>query len=391
MLIEFLRFLGGSVQFKVKGEFPERFLNQLAQNKVSVWGLRRSSKEITAFVSVRDYLRFHTLKAKNRITTRIVRREGLPFLTKRYRLRIGFAAGLVFYVALLFFLSSFIWNIRVVGNKSVPTEEILSVCREMGLFEGARRSSVDPATFKIQLPLKCEKVAWASVNIEGVRATVNISESKGDKKDPEMPCDLVAEFDGVVTALKVTDGTIKVKVGQTVKKGDLLVSGITEYKDGAYRFGVSAGEVFGETQRELTCFVPFAQEKVVRVGEPIKRRVITFFGVKIPLYLGSVKKPYETETEQKVFEKDGMYLPVKLTETSFFRTQTEQYTLSEDEARQKCAEELLKKEQTDLKNAEILEKTVEFEVTTDGIRAFSKYKCRQNIAKKDLLLILEEK
>ncbi len=379
------------MRFSVRGEFPERFLNQLAQKNVSVWGLRRSSNQIEANCSVRDYLKFHSLKAKNRITTRIIKKNGLPFLAKRYRLRVGFAIGLVFYIALLFFFSSFIWNVQVVGNKTVPTEKILSVCREMGLFEGARRSDIDPATFKIQLPLQCGDIAWASVNIEGVRATVNISESKGSKKEPQGPCDLVAEFDGVVTALKVTDGTIKVKVGQTVKKGDLLVSGITEYKDGAYRFGVSAGEVFAETQREISCFVPFVQSKVIRTGEPQKRRVLTFFGVDIPLYLGSVKKPYETITEQNFFERDGMYLPIKLTETVFFKTKTVQYTLTDDQTRQRCLDDLLIKEQTDLRNAEILGKTVEFQVSTDGICAVAKYKCRQNIAKTDLLLILEEK
>lgn len=379
------------MQFCVRGEFPERFLNQLAQRSVSVWGIKRRGKHLEACVSVSDYLKFNTYKAKNKVSTRIIKRHGLPFVIKRHKLRVGFAFGLVFYVALLCFLSSFIWNVRIVGNSAVPTEEIVSVCREFGLFEGARRSNVDPATFKIQIPLQCEGVSWASVNVEGVRATVNISESKGNKKEPQRPCNLVAEFDGVITALKVTEGTIEVKVGQTVKKGDLLVSGITQYKDGAYRFEVSAGEVLAETERELEVFVPFSQSKVIRVGEPKKRRVLTFFGINIPLYLGSVEKPYETVTRQSVFKMDGMYLPIKLCETEFFKTETVQYTLTQDEAKQKCLDELLKKEQTDLANAEILDKTVEFEVITDGICAISKYKCKQNIAKTDLLLILEEK
>ena len=53
--------------------------------------------------------------------------------------------------------------------------------------------------------------------------------------------------------------------------------------------------------------------------------------------------------------------------------------------------ELLKLEETELKNAEILQKNVDFEVTHTGVRIISKYKCRQNIGKQDLLLILEEK
>ncbi len=391
MLIRFLRFLLGTVRFSVKGEFPERFLNQLALGGISVWGIKRCQQRIEASVTVRDYLKFHRLKAKNRVATKVLERNGLPFFVKKHRLRVGFAAGVVFFVAILCFLSTFIWNIEVVGNQTLTESEIVAALEELGLSEGVRRSSLDQELLRTRLALKFDNIAWASVNIEGVKATVNISESKPPKKEPTEPCNLVAGFDGVITAIEVTEGTVKTAVGKTVKKGDLLVSGITEYKDGTYRFGPSEGKVLAETERELTCFVPFSQTETVRTGECEKRKVLTVFGLNIPLYLGSVDGAYETEKSQKRFEQNGMYLPVKVTETVFYKTETVEFTLSEDEAKQNAEKELEKLEKEELRNAEILTKTVEFEVSSSGVRVISKYKCRQNIAKQDLLLILEEK
>ena len=391
MLIKFLRYFLGYVRFSVKGEFPERFLTQLAQSNISAWDIRRTRSGLEAKVLVKDYLKFHSVKAKNRVKTRVLARFGLPFFIKKHRLRVGFAAGLVLYFAALFFLSSFVWNVRVVGNVTISEKDILAACERLGLYEGVRRSDIDQELFRTRLALEFDNIAWASVNIEGVRATVNISESEPDRLPPKAPSNLVAGFDGVITAIEVTEGTIKTAVGQTVRKGDLLVSGITEYKDGTYSFGASEGEVIAQTERELECFVPFEQTEKRYVGRPIKRRVLTFFGLNIPLYLGTVEGPYETETVCRRFEKYEMYLPIKLTETEFLKYETVNITLSEEAAVQKAEAELLKLEESELKNAEILEKKADFEVTSSGVRIITKYKCRQNIGKQDLLLILEEK
>lgn len=390
MIVETIRYSFGYVQFQIFGEFPERLLNQLAANGVAVWGLRRKGKNLTACMSARNYLKIRQYRGKNRVRTRVTKRCGLPFVLRRYRLRVGFAAGLLLYIAALVFMSSFVWNVRVVGNESLTEQEVLAACEELGLYEGVPKRGLDAERLRTRLALQLDDIAWASVNIEGVRATVNISEVSGVKNDEPEPCNLVALRDGVVTALEVTSGTIAVKVGQTVREGDLLVSGITEYKDGAYSFGVSEGKIFAETERELVCFVPFKQTETVRVGKPETRRVLSVFGLNIPFYFGSVDGDYETETETLRYDDGSMYLPVLLTETVFYKTQSREIVLSESEAKELASKQLETAESTELEGAEILSKDVHFEITADGVRLTAKYKCRENIAKTDLLLILQE-
>ena len=389
MIIEVLRETFGYVRFEVIGEFPERLLNQFSMNGVSIWGITRKGKNITACIRVKDYLKIRQYRGKNRVRTRILARHGLPFFASKYRLRVGFVAGLALYISALFFMQTFVWNVRVVGNESIKTDDILAACHELGLYEGANISDLDVEQIRTRLALRLDGIAWASVNIEGVRATVNISESKGDKNPKAPPCNLKAAVDGVIKKIEVTSGTIAVKVGQTVGKGQLLVSGITEYKDGAYQFGVSEGRVFAETAHETEIFVPFSETQTVRVGKPESRKALSFFGVKIPLYLGSVKGEFETETHTKRYKKNEMYLPITVTDTVFYKLKTQTVTLSQEEAKQKGMLGLENFEKTDLKNAEILEKLVDFEVKSDGVLVKAKYKCLENIAITDFLLILE--
>lgn len=387
MLILWIRYLLGYVNFRVKGEFPERLLNQLSLNGVSVWNMRRQGEVITASMKAKDYRNILRYRKHNRCFTAVLERKGLPFLLRRYRLRFGLALGFGAYIFLLLFLSKFVWNIEIVGNERIPTEQISSALYELGVAEGVAVASIDQRTLPSQLELKVDGISWASVNIEGVKVTVNVSESIETERYDNSPCNLIASRDGVITSLKVKSGVTAVKIGQTVSKGDLLVSGVTEYKDGSTQVGVSSGEIIAKTERVLSVTVPFSETKTVDSGEVTKRRVLSFFGLNVPLYLGSVRGDYRLEREVSRYEKNGMYLPIYITEASFFSQVSNTVYLTVSEAELKAEEQLRQLEETELSGAEIVSKKCRFEQTETGVMLTAEYICRENIAEKDLLLI----
>ena len=388
-MAQFLRKCKGFVGFDIIGESPERLYNLLVDNGVEVWSLRRRKEVLSGCMQCRDYLKIRPLCRKVGVKTRVTSRYGLPFILKKHRLRVGFFAGVVLFLVSLFILSGFIWNVDVVGNENIPTSEILTALDSLGLREGVRRKGQDPEVLRMNLALKVDGIAWASINIEGVKATVNIAESRPLKGDADTPCNLVAERDGVIVAVEVESGTTEVKVGQSVAKGDRLVSGLTEYKDGTYKFVPSKGRIYAETEREISCFVPFRQSVTERSGKAVTRYAVSFFGLKIPLYLGSVKGEYQVKQDIKFFEQGGAYIPVRLYKTVFFKTETREVVFSEDEARKMAEEDLKSKEQDELQNVEILQKSTEIQVVDSGILLTAKYSLKENIAKKDLLLILD--
>ncbi len=390
MLIFLMRYLFGFVKFRVKGEFPERLFNQLSVLGVSVWDMRREGDVITACMMAKDYCNILHYRGKNRCFTAVLERHGLPFLLRRYRLRLGFAFGISIYVFMLLFLSNFVWNVEIVGNERISTKEITTALNELGICEGVAISSIDQRTAPSKLELLVEGISWASVNIEGVKVTVNVSESIETERFDLEPCNLIASCDGVITAIRVKSGVTAVKVGQTVEKGDLLVSGLTEYKDGSTSIGVSSGEIIAKTERELNVFVPFSQTEQVEGNLIKKRKVLSVFGVNIPLYLGSVKGEYTTQKTVKKFEKNNMYLPIFITEAIFTPVSQQTRYLSEQEAVAKAEEQLIVLEQSQLKNAQIVSRNIALQHTENGISLTANYICRENIAEKDLLLICAE-
>ena len=389
-MIWLLRYLLGYLRFSIMGDFPERLFNQLAANRVSIWDIERKNGKLTACISVSNYRKMRHFRGKNKVRTRVISRHGLPFILRRYRLRFGVAAGVIIYFSLLFFLSSFVWNIEIVGNQALTEKEILTACEQLGLSEGTRISEIDQELIRTRLALNLENIAWASVNLEGVKATVNISESIDTEKTDPSPCNLIAKTDGVITALRVDEGSIKVKIGQTVTAGQLLVSGITEYKDGTSNIGRSSGEIYATVSRKLSCLATFVQTEKIYIGEPKERQVLTFFNFNIPLYLGSPKGQFETQLKQKIYKSNNMYLPIKLTKTAFYKTDIRAYEINEDEARTLSLLMMEKLQSEELKNAEIISRKDTFTVMQKGVKIESEFVCRENIAEKELLLIYPE-
>ena len=112
--------------------------------------------------------------------------------------------------------------------------------------------------------------------------------------------------------------------------------------------------------------------------------------MKIPFYLGGIKGQYETTSEQKVFKSNNMYLPIKLYETVFYKTDIRAYEINEDEAKTLCLTMMEKLQSEEFKNAEILDRKDTFTVTEKGVKIESEFTLNENIAEKELLLIYPE-
>ncbi len=382
------RFLRGYVRFRVIGEYPERLLNLFSVNSITAWNIIRVDNTVEANVLINDYKAIHEIRRQTNCRTRVYERYGAPFFIAKYNKRLGAVAGALLFVVLLFTLGSRIWNIQIKGNETIKDTTILKACRELGIYEGASRKSIDPKAARLQLAINLPDIAWASVNIEGSVLTVEISETKKVEAEDEQPCNLKAERDGVIKAIEITDGKVMVGLGDGVVAGDMLVSGIVEYTDGSGTFVPSKGRIMAETKRKAEYFASYAQTKEIIDKKPIIKRVLHIFSLKIPLYIGSVQGDYKKVVKEKKIENDDCYAPAYITEGKFYKIKKISYVLNEESALSFAREQLKKQEKTDFidKDIEILDYSEEKIVRSDGVLVRREYRCIEDIAKKEKIL-----
>ena len=88
---------------------------------------------------MKKYFKIRPFVRKTHVRVHVVKRQGLPFLMKRYSKRIGLLAGVLVFALVLLLSGEFVWEIRVNGNELVSEQEILQSLEEMGLKDVYKR------------------------------------------------------------------------------------------------------------------------------------------------------------------------------------------------------------------------------------------------------------
>lgn len=305
------RFFCGILELEFSGIYPEKILNLCSKNRIGVWNVHFCEQKIRLFITVRDFRKLPRILKKSGIKLHILEKKGFPFFIDRYKKRFGIFVGIILFFAVLQFMSGFIWIIDVSGNKVVSDTQILSVCDELGIKIGAKRSKIDTKNMAQDLLLKTDGLSWGSLNIEGCKLTVNVTEITPKTEDNSIATNLKANADGIIEKIDVTSGNCVVKVGDVVKKGDVLVSGIIESAVET-KFVHSSGSILAKTEQTVALSEPFIKEVEYSTGKMTKKSVLQIFNLKIPLYIGKEKGDFNTELKKQNFKLFSQSMPINL-------------------------------------------------------------------------------
>lgn len=386
-MLYFYRFLRGYIKIAIIGDYTEKALNLCAANKISFWNSKIIKNGIETCIFIKDFSALRNIMRGSKLRVHILEKRGLPIKLYKNRKRYGLYIGAVWLFIFLKFMSGFIWIIDVEGNNKTETYDILSACKKIGITEGIKKDSINPKIKREELLLEIDTLAWAALNIEGSRLTVNVSEIEPRPNSDASPTNLLASADGIIKRIDITSGNCLVKTGDTVKKGDVLVSGIIETALGT-RFVKSSGSIIAETTRSLTAEQNYTYIKEYETGKIRHRSVLELFTLKIPLYLGNVTEDYNEEQKinnLKLFENT---LPIKIYRKEFRIKRKEKITLNDTEISSLLKENIEKQlAEKGVKDYTLVsEKT---EPTDNGIKTEVLVKSTENIAESSKILISE--
>ena len=153
----------------------------------------------------------------------------------RFRYCYGAILALVLTVLLFAFSSSRVWDVRVEGNERLTDRAVEEYLSAHGFRSGTLWRSVDKNKLENAILSDNSDIAWISVNRRGTVAYVRIAESENvgiQKEQGPSYSNIVAECDGVIEQIVVESGAAAVKVGDVVRAGEVLISGVVENEKG---------------------------------------------------------------------------------------------------------------------------------------------------------------
>ena len=343
---ELVALLRGNVRVRASNAFPERIFNVCSARGIAFRDPQFLSETELAFsVDRRDWRRLRAACADLDAEVHIERVAGVPFFLGRLRRRYALVGGLGVFLALLLLSSCFIWDVQVEGNQTVPREKILRVLAKNGVSRGTFAYSIRQHDLCNHVLPDLPELAWLTVNTRGCRATVIVRERvpKPEIVNESAPTNVIATRDALVTDVRALDGEAKVLKGATVRKGQLLISGVVE-TDGVERPTVGTrwlagkGEVWGRTWYELSTKIPLSTDAKTFTGEQRRKHAVLWGKNRLKI---SIKETGNLSTKcDKIISRKqwtlpgGLVLPVTWVTETYCPYDTARVTRGRDEAEQ---------------------------------------------------------
>ncbi len=246
---------------------------------------------------------------------------GLPAYLARLARRPGLLIGGVLGALLLVLSGRFVWAVEVTGNETLPTEEVREILRDCGFGVGSYLPAVEVPSLENRILISTDRLSWISINLDGTVASVQVVERREEipAEEETRPANLVAARDGQIEYLELFRGQRAVSVGQAVKAGELLVSGVYESATVGCRFTRAAGKVFARTERTFEIGIPYAWEEKQSETPVLCALTLDFFNFSLNFFenSGNVGESCDIIETEKVLPSFGKHaLPISLSVTT---------------------------------------------------------------------------
>ena len=260
------RSLEGMMEIELTSAQPENSLEAINAEKIEVFQIQQKDP-LTFLFSIRrwDYPVLSRLCEKRGDRVTVYRRYGFYWSLNALKKRPTLLFGALLLLCLILYLPSRVFFVQVEGNTTVPDGKIIAAAEDCGIRFGASRRLVRSEKVKNRLLSAVPELQWAGVNTSGCVATISVRErsTQAQTVQPHGVTSIVAARDGFLLSGTVTSGTALFTVGQTVREGQVLISGYTDAGI-CIRATRAEGEIFAQTSRELRVITP---SQYLRRGE----------------------------------------------------------------------------------------------------------------------------
>ena len=401
--------VSNQVRGLVTGEETLRFVNLCRNNGIELRHLVRRENAIQMEIDAENFKKLRPLVRKTHVKIHILNRHGPAFFFYRHKRRWWFLLGMTVFAGMIYILSLFVWQIDIDGNRKYTDALILQALAQMDVKTGCRKSEIDLPEIEEELRIMYNEITWVSASIAGTKLQIELREgdlkisgssgggqtgnvkrvenrennpkTQNGESETDLPANLVSDEDAIITNLVVRRGTVAVRYGDEVKKGDVLIEGkVYIYNEDEtlkkVDYLTAEGDVFGKYQELYEKHYQRKHEVRSYTGKNYRELGVAIVGKSfcLPVWENILKKQLEENTLSEVWSwkkqfrlTPTFYLPFALEYTEYvpYENVVEEYT---DEVIKKMAEEELQKYLNELekKGVQIISNSVTISLDADG-------------------------
>lgn len=336
----------------------------------------------SVYIAEKDYQRVRKILDGNVLYTSSAPLGLYGFLFRRC-FRLGIIFAVIISMALVFISGNLVWDIRIEGSLLGNEELIIEELESVGFKIGNSWLSVDKSCVEADMLAKSEYVSWVNINRRGTVAYVSVVDKlvHEDEEKKHGYANVIASRDCIVEEISVKSGVAMVKAGETVKKGQILISGVMPIEAGGglcYAEGVVIGRYSDSVSVSIS---NKSVEKIIK-AKKINELSVNFFGFPIKLF-----KIYRNLPEDYAIIKDNrslsffdkVKLPIEIERCYVLEYEEKNLIYSEDEMVTIASSEMREALNAELKNANLLKIKTEGSFTNGNYVMYSYYVCSSDV------------
>ncbi len=379
-----LQYAMGYKTVSFKKEHTGELLNFLHEKRVVNWGYRPAEDHASINIALSDYEYFLNFLPQLNFTCEQSETRGLAGFFEKYKKRTGVWVGLALFFAIVIASSLFVWDVRVIGAEKSEESEIIENLSLAGLSVGDFIPLIHTTEIVNNYLVANDGISWMSINPKGNVVYVEIIEEKSfsQKEQKGKYANLVASEDAIIECVEPSRGSVVASVGKTVKKGDLLISGVFS-SPRRYSFTYADGSVLGRVERELSVEIPLVQVQKEYKKTKNTQISVNFFGFTINIfrYYGKMPAKYDTIYKRnQILLFDTVRLPIYINSVCYVPYEDKVVKISEEQAVTLAFNRLESEFFAIVGDADVISKNIEGAFTENSYILKCRAECIKNIA-----------
>lgn len=334
--IHFRDLFFSTVVFEAEGGSCERFLSACMERFVPLTQVQATPYGFRAQLPAAHYRQLHRPARAVGCKLHVVEKRGPAFYARPLRRHWGGAAGLLLVTALVALSPSLVWHMDYYALDPAARQELSDRLFACGIRQGSFVTDEALRSAEQRILMDSDRFAALSLNFAKGKLVV---EAELATPDPVMfldrDTDILASEAGVVRSVEVFNGVAAVQAGQTVQKGDVLVSASWPDYHGVPQPAPCRARVWAYIEKTCTSACPLVQRTQLVTGTRTDSLALCFGPWQLWLKKGD--DPTAAPAQQGV-QLLGLSLPLTVWRTLGTVRQEQEITLTQEEAQRRCVE-----------------------------------------------------
>ena len=308
-MINFDKFVFGYVVFNISVQDIAATVNRMLKEGIN----QKIDKRGRLFVPCRMVKRYVALLSG--IDYSISEVKGAYGFVLKLRKRWGFIGAAIVFSLILFFSLNIIWDIRIEGCSDTLADEVSAELNNAGVNVGSLWFGIDKRSVENEILRVSDDISWISINRRGMVAYIEVIERNTHplSQKPNGYASVVADRDCIIEEITVKTGYPLVKVGDSVRKGDVLISGvIPQSLGGGYCY--AEGSVKGRYNTEIQAHSDREITDRQYLSDALYTLSVKIFNFRINIFKNCGKMPanYDIISKNKELRFLGKPIPVSV-------------------------------------------------------------------------------